>query len=332
MKEFRFQQNINGIHDNGKIMMKTILVTGGAGFIGSHVIARLLKEKHIVICVDNLTLGKKENISNFFGNKNFFFYEADISAVENCIEIARNHKIDSIFHLAANSDIQLSAKLPEIDYKNTFSTTYSVLECMRQMDIRKLFFASTSAVYGEQPEVNLSETAGSLLPISYYGGAKLASEAFISSYSYMNNLDVTIFRFPNVIGPSLTHGVVFDFIQKLQKNSTILEILGDGTQHKPYIYIDDLIEAIMLVALSDEKGMQIYNVGVEGTTSVKEIADMVCEKLGLQNVQYHYSGGNRGWKGDVPTFQYNLTKIHKRGWKALYNSNQAVQATLDKTL
>jgi UDP-glucose 4-epimerase len=313
-------------------MMRTILVTGGAGFIGSHLIARLLKENHTVICVDNLFLGHRENLDVFINNSNFIFYEADITSIETSIDIMRNHAIDTVFHLAANSDIQASSRLPDIDFKNTFSTTYSVLECMRQLKIEKMFFASTSAVYGEQTEVKLAETAGSLLPISYYGGAKLASEAFISSYSYMNNLDVTIFRFPNVIGPSLTHGVVYDFIRKLQKNPAVLEILGDGTQHKPYIYIDDLLDAILLVSFDTEKGVHIYNVGVEGTTSVKEIADMICTKLGLQNVRYKYSGGNRGWKGDVPTFQYDLTKIHNRGWRAAYNSSQAIQVTLDNII
>jgi UDP-glucose 4-epimerase len=312
--------------------MQTALVTGGAGFIGSNLIARLLESNYNVICVDNLTLGKKENISLFLDNKDFTFYEKDVSSIDALLDIIGNNTIDIIFHLAANSDIQMSAKYPVIDYQNTFSTTYAVLECMRQKNIKKLFFASTSAVYGEPRGTNLSENSGPLLPISYYGGAKLASEAFISSYSYMNNFNATIFRFPNVIGQNLTHGVIFDFINKLRQNNKILEILGDGTQHKPYIYIDDLIEAILLIALNDESGMNIYNVGVEGTTSVKEIADMVCKNLGLQNVQYNYSGGDRGWKGDVPTFQYDLSKIHKRGWAAQYNSNQAVQVTLDKVI
>jgi UDP-glucose 4-epimerase len=312
--------------------MQTALITGGAGFIGSNLIARLLESNYNVICVDNLTLGRKENISPFLNNEKFTFYEQDASSIETLLDITGNNTIDIIFHLAANSDIQMSAKYPKIDYQNTFATTYAVLECMRQKNIKRLFFASTSAVYGEQTGISLTENTGALSPISYYGGAKLASEAFISSYAYMNNFNVTAFRFPNVIGPHLTHGVLFDFIKKLRQNNTILEILGDGTQHKPYIYIDDLIDAILMVALSNESGMNIYNVGVEGTTSVTEIANMVCQSLGLQNVQYKYSGGDRGWKGDVPTFQYDLSKIHKRGWAARYNSYQAVQITLDKVI
>jgi UDP-glucose 4-epimerase len=309
--------------------MKKALITGGAGFIGSNLAAQLLEKGCEVFCVDNLSLGNRENIESLLTGGNFHFYEKDSSLAEALLDIAGNNKIDIVFHLAANSDIQLSARQPDIDYKNTFTTTYAVLECMRRQGIKRLFFSSTSAVYGEHPGACLAEDAGSLAPISYYGGAKLASEAFISSYSYMNDFDVTVFRFPNVIGPMLTHGVVFDFIRKLRQNNKELEILGDGTQHKPYIYIDDLIDAIMLVVLSENKGVNIYNVGVEGTTTVSAIADMVCAKLGLKDVRYKYTGGDRGWKGDVPSFQYDLSKIYACGWKARYNSNQAVAKTLD---
>ena len=241
------------------------------------------------------------------------------------------NETEMVFHMAANSDIQKSAISPEIDFVNTFSTTYSVLEAMRRNQIKKLFFASTSAVYGETGCM-LSENTGDLSPISYYGGAKFASEAFISSYSYMNDFDVTIFRFPNVIGPGLTHGVIFDFIRKLKNDSTRLEILGDGTQRKPYLYVMDLVDAIQKVSLSGEKGVHIYNIGVEDATTVKEIADMVCKKMGCNEVQYLYTGGNRGWKGDVPQFQYDLTKIHKWGWYPQYTSHEAVEKTLDSVL
>ncbi|GHT85811.1 hypothetical protein FACS1894137_10560 [Spirochaetia bacterium] len=148
----------------------------------------------------------------------------------------------------------------------------------------------------------------------------------------MNDLDITIFRFPNVIGSHLTHGVIFDFIKKLQKNPKSLKILGDGTQSKSYIYVHDLIDVIFLIALNGDKGINIYNVGGNGSTSVREIADMVCAKLGLKDVSYIYSDGDRGWKGDIPTFQFNLSRIHRCGWTAKHTSNQAVQATLDDVL
>jgi UDP-glucose 4-epimerase len=148
----------------------------------------------------------------------------------------------------------------------------------------------------------------------------------------MNDLDVMVFRFPNVIGPGLTHGVIFDFIRKLQENPKELQILGDGTQNKPYIYVEDLVEAIIRFSFAGEKGVNIYNMGVEGSTSVKKIADFVCEAMGLTDVEYKYTGGNRGWKGDVPAFCYDLSKIHATGWKAAHNSDESVQATLKAVL
>ena len=233
-----------------------------------------------------------------------------------------------VYHLAANSDIQKGGKNPSVDYNDTFMTTYSVLEYMRRTGIKKLFFASTSAIYGEKTEL-LTEVAGDLHPISYYGGAKYASEGFISSYSYMNDFSTVIFRFPNVIGPNLTHGVIFDFVKKFHNNPNELEILGDGTQTKPYLYVLDLVDAIVAFTQEKEmqKGIEIYNAGVESATSVTRIADIVCEELGYENVDYKYTGGNVGWKGDVPKFQYDLTKIHNAGWTAHHTSDESVRET-----
>ena len=207
-------------------------------------------------------------------------------------------------------------------------TTYTVLEYMRRENIKNLFFSSTSAIYGDKKEL-LTEVTGDLHPISYYGGAKYASEGFISSYSFMNDFNTVIFRFPNVIGPNLTHGVIFDFVKKLQKNPNELEILGDGTQTKPYLYVLDLVDAIVKFTLDIEmkKGVEIYNAGVETATSVTTIADIVCEELGYENVEYKYTGGNVGWKGDVPKFQYDLTKIHNAGWQAHHTSDESVRET-----
>lgn len=307
--------------------MKAIVV-GGAGFIGSNLCHTLLKRKYYVVCIDDLSNGSKKNISGMSLNKDFVFYEGNAADKEFLDEIFSRERPDIIFHLAANSDIRASAENPEVEYRNTYTTTFCILECMRKYDIKKIFFASTSAVYGDKRGIELREDMPDLSPISYYGAAKLGSEALLHAYSYMNDLETLIFRFPNVIGPKLTHGVIYDFIKKLEKNKEVLTILGDGNQTKPYIYVKDLIAAIIDLVNDIKPGIEIYNLGVSGTTSVKEIADIICKELGLENVRYEFSGGESGWKGDVPRFQYCLDKIHEAGWKAQYTSDEAVRETV----
>lgn len=306
-----------------------ILVTGGAGFIGTHLVRELLNRGHEVTCVDNFTLGHQENVDCFKDNENYKFYNLNIEETENFCSALEDENFDFVYHLAANSDIQKGGRNPLVDYNDTFMTTYSVLEYMRRKNIKNLFFASTSAIYGDKQEL-LTENAGDLRPISYYGGAKFASEGFISSYTYMNDFQTVIFRFPNVIGPNLTHGVIYDFVKKLQKNPSELEILGDGTQTKPYLYVLDLVEAIIKFTLDvpAKKGIEVYNAGVDTATSVTTIADIVCEELGYENVEYKYTGGNVGWKGDVPKFQYDLTKIHSAGWSAKHTSDESVRESV----
>ncbi len=310
--------------------MKT-LVAGGAGFIGSHLIDALLKEEHSVVCIDNFFIGTRENIKHLNGNPNFKFYEMDLCDFEALNKIFAEEKFDYVFHLAANSDIQASTKNPQIEYKNTYTTTFNLLECMRINAVNKLFFASTSAVYGEKMGESVGEDTSVLEPISYYGAAKLGSEALISAYSFMNNFSVLVFRFPNVIGPRLTHGVVFDFIKRLKEDSSQLRILGDGTQSKPYMHVFDLIDGIMKFK-NVEQGVTLYNIGVDSQTTVTKIADTVCNEMRLTNVVYNYSGGKNGWKGDVPVFSYNLSKIHNSGWKARYTSEEAVKQTVKEVL
>lgn len=302
------------------------LVTGGAGFIGTHLVRSLLERDLEVVCVDNFTLGLQENVDCFLDNPNYKFYNINIEETEKFCSELEDEDFDIVYHLAANSDIQKGGKMPKVDFNDTFMTTYSVLELMRRKNIKKLFFSSTSAVYGDKNTL-LREDTGDLKPISYYGGAKFASEGFVSSYSFMNDLSTVVFRFPNVIGPNLTHGVIYDFVKKLNNNPNELEILGDGTQTKPYLYVLDLVDAIVEFTLDKEikKGLEIYNAGVESATSVTRIADIVCEVLGYENVKYNYTGGNVGWKGDVPKFQYDLTKIHNAGWTAKHTSDESVK-------
>ena len=301
-----------------------ILVAGGAGFIGSHLTDALIQQGHRVICVDSLYLGTRKNLEHLESDANFSFIVADLLDKTKMQQIFEEEHIDYIMHLAANSDIQASAASPTIEYEHTYSTTYALLEYARQYQVKKFFFASTSAVYGDKRGILLREDTAELSPISYYGAAKLGSESLLSAYSYMNDMQTLIFRFPNVIGERLTHGVVHDFIKKLRKNPGQLEILGDGKQTKPYIYVKDLVQAILRF-MDSPQGVTLYNVGVDSHTSVTRIADIICEEMGLQNVEYHYSGGESGWKGDVPKFDYCLDKIHAQGWEATHTSDEAIR-------
>lgn len=304
------------------------VVVGGAGFIGSNLCDVLLQRGNDVVCIDNLSNGSTKNISEALLYDSFHFYEGDATDIEFMDKVLSEEKQDVIYHLAANSDIQASAMNPRVEYVNTYTTTFCILECMRKHNVKKLFFSSTSAVYGDKRGMELIEDTPNLSPISYYGAAKLGSEALIQAYSYMNDMEALIFRFPNVIGPKLTHGVIYDFMKKLDNNKEVLNILGDGNQTKPYIYVKDLVEAIIHFTNSIKPGVEIYNLGVSGTTSVKKIADIICEELELKNVRYEFTGGASGWKGDVPRFQYCLDKIHKTGWKAQYTSDEAVRQTV----
>ena len=305
-----------------------ILVAGGAGFIGSHLIDKLLEAGNTVICADKLVMGDS-NIKHLEGNPNFKFYKMELADQKNVDQLFEENKIDTVYHLAANSDIQKGGRQPDIDFNDTLLTTRALLEGMRKHDVKNLFFASTSAIYGDMKDQVLDEKTGGVIPASYYGGAKLASEALIYSYTNMNDMNVVIFRFPNVIGPRLTHGVIFDFIKKLQKNPHELEILGDGTQCKPYIYVLDLVEAITKLTAEFKPGAEVYNISVksEGTT-VTKIADIVCEELGLKDVAYKYTGGKIGWKGDVPRFQYDISKVLSTGWEPKHTSDEAVRQTV----
>ena len=330
--------------------MSNILLAGGAGFIGSHLADSLINLGHTVICADKHIMGDR-NIEHLKDNPLFVSHNIELSDQKVVDELFDTHPFDAVYHLAANSDIQKGGREPGIDFNDTLLTTRTLLEAVRRHGIRNIFFASTSAVYGEKGDEVLNETTGDLRPVSYYGGCKLASEALISSYVSMADMNAVIFRFPNVIGPRLTHGVIYDFIRKLQSNPDELEILGDGSQCKPYIYVLDLVEAIIRLTQSfltessspeqdeksdagdGEKGSEeIYNLSIEGSgTTVTKIADIVCEEMGLSPA-YHYTGGDRGWKGDVPKFAYDISKVLGTGWKPKHTSDEAVRQSVRDAL
>ncbi|MBN1364210.1 MAG: NAD-dependent epimerase/dehydratase family protein [Syntrophaceae bacterium] len=310
--------------------MKT-LITGGAGFIGSHLADLLVSENYDVVAVDNLSLGTKKNIRHLACHKRFKFIKEDLLHIDKLKDIFQKNRFDVVFHLAANSDIAESESNPEIDLNNTFMTTYNVLECCRLFHVDKFVFASSSAVYGDSDE-DLSEKSCTLCPISYYGAGKLAAESFISAYSFMNNIRSWIIRFPNVVGERITHGVIHDFIKKLKNNPKQLEILGDGNQKKPYMYVKDLVEAILFIYQSAKERLNYYNVGVKDETTVTEIAKIVCKEMKFKNVKFKYTGGTTGWRGDVPFYQYDLKKINSLGWEAKYSSTEAIKLAVRSIL
>ena len=307
-----------------------ILVTGGAGFIGSHLCDVLIADGHNVTVVDNLVLGKVENIEHLINNPNFRFFKEDLNNGHAMDMIFMDGEFDMVYHLAANSDIQKGGKDPMVDYQLTFNTTFNVLQMMKKYEVKKFFFASTSAIYGETYDV-LNEDYGPLKPVSNYGAGKLASEAFISAFASTYHIQTWITRFPNVVGERFTHGVIYDFIHKLQNNPNELEVLGNGEQCKPYVYVKDLVAGIQFVINNSNEPYNVYMLGSDTRTKVKEIAAMVIEEMGL-NASIRYTGGDRGWVGDVPEFRYDLTKVNNLGWKASYDSNGAVRKAIQMAL
>lgn len=304
-------------------------VTGGAGFIGSHLVERLLNEQHEVTVFDDMSSGKEEFIANHFDNSAFTFIKADLINVGRINKEIKNH--DIVFHIAANPDVRSGASDPYIAKKDMIAT-YNLLDAMRMHNINKIVFSSSSVIYGETPAIPLPETYGPLLPISVYGAAKLASEGLISSFAHTFNMQAWIYRFANVVGIRGTHGVIVDFINKLRKNPNELEILGDGKQRKPYLYVTECVDGIMHGFNHSDEEINVFNLGVDSATQVTRIGELVVEEMNLENVTFKYTGGKRGWKGDVPHFQFDITKIKKLGWEPTFSSDEAVRQAVQDLL
>ena len=299
-------------------------ITGGAGFIGSHLADRLISEGNEVTVYDNLSLGKKQFVERHFSNPKFKFVHADLLEFEKLTDSMKGS--DIVFHLASNSDIIKSAKNPEIDLEQGTIVTQKVLEAMRVSGLKKIVFTSSNVVYGEAVKSPTAEDYGPLLPISFYGASKLACEALISAYCHNFDFNAWIYRFGNIVGKRPTHGVVPDFYRKLKKNSAVLEVLGDGNQSKPYVEVHDCVDGVLFGLKNSREQINMFNLGTIGAVYVKDIAGIVIKEMGLKNVNIKFAGGNRGWPGDVHTVRLDVSKLESLGWRPKYSTSRAAFA------
>ncbi len=305
-------------------------VTGGAGFIGSHLVDSLIQDGGQVTVFDNLCSGKPEFMAQHEDNPNFKFVQGDLLDLELLKEHLTNY--DHVFHIAANPDIRLGTEVTDTDLKQGTIATYNVLEAMRVNAVKNIAFSSSSTVYGEADLIPTPEDYGPLVPISLYGAAKLASEALITAYANTFEMNGWIFRFANIIGDRGTHGILVDFINKLRANPQELEILGDGSQAKSYLLVQECVEAILFAINNSHKKVNIFNLGSTDQISVTRIAEVVVEELGLENVSFNYTGGKRGWRGDIPKMMLAIAKINELGWQPTHSSEDAIRVSIKSLL
>lgn len=307
-----------------------VLVTGGAGFIGSHLVDSLMKKGWETIVLDNLSSGNTRNIAQWLENRNLRLIRGDMknaTAVRKAVE-----DVELVFHFAANPEVRIGETDPDTHFQENLVATFNLLEAMKESNKAKtLIFASTSTVYGEASIIPTPEDYGPLIPISTYGASKLGCEALACSYAHTFSIHSLVLRFANVAGSRTTHGVVVDFIRKLRVNPNALEILGDGTQKKSYLYIEDCIDSVLKTThdfLESKQIVEICNIGASDQLSVKRIAEIVVREMGLRNVRFTYTGGvdgGRGWFGDVKNMNLSVEKLLRRGWTPKYNSEQAIR-------
>jgi len=306
--------------------MGLTLVTGGAGFIGSHVVDRLISNGVEVSVLDNLSAGSLQNLSAHKDNKNFHFINKDLDDNESLSEALQDVKI--VFHIAADPEVRTGFEHPEISYRENIRNTFCLLEQIRKSNVETILFTSSSTVYGEPNVLPTPENYGPLIPISPYGASKLACEALISSYCHTYGIKGQIFRLANVVGSRSKHGVLWDFINKLRINSKKLEVLGDGKQSKSYLHVSDCVDCIFFCLSIQKLPTEIFNVGNADRIDVISIANIVCNSMDLKNVEMMTTGGTRdgrGWIGDVKTMHLDISKLKKLGWRPKFSSVEAMK-------
>ncbi len=312
--------------------MDRVLVTGGAGFIGSHLVDALMSRGCEVVVFDNLSSGKLENLERWVGDSRFSFVRGDLVRVGDVEGVVDTCGV--VFHLAANPEVRVGSVEPSVHFRENVLATFNLLEALRKNGGVEVFvFTSSSTVYGDA-DIPTREDAV-LKPISVYGASKLACEALVSAYAHSYGFRALIYRLANVVGPRSKHGVIVDFVRKLRENPRELEILGDGTQRKSYLYVTDCIEALLL-GLDRARGVvEVFNVGSRDQVDVLSIARIVAEEIGLGDVDFRITGGvdgGRGWVGDVKDMLLDVSKLKELGWRPRFNSVEAVRLTVKETL
>jgi UDP-glucose 4-epimerase len=305
--------------------MMFCIVTGGAGFIGSHVVDALVAAGNDVLVIDDCSAGTQENLARHLASGRVAFIRQNLldDGWQEHMEGA-----DRVYHIAADPDVRQSAVAPDSQVRNNIVATYRVLEAMRAHGVPELVFTSTSTVYGDAAVIPTPETYTPLEPISVYGATKLACEALISSYCHSFDMRAWVYRFANIIGERSNHGVIWDFIRKLRENPRELEILGDGRQTKSYLEVGECVRAVQFGIDHSRDPVNTFNIGSEDWIDVVAIAEIVAEEMGLSGVRHRFTGGARGWVGDVPKMQLSVEKLKSLGWRCGTTSEESVRTAV----
>lgn len=308
-----------------------ILVTGAAGFIASNLIPRLLRRGDEVAGVDNFFLGKRAYVAQ---HPRFRFVELDLLDLDGVVRLLEETRPDRVWHLAANSDISFGTKYTDFDLKGGTLVTYNVLEAMRRTGVKEIVFSSSGAVYGEPAVMPTPEDYGPILPISLYAASKVACETLITAFAHNYNMTAWIYRFGNIVGPNPTHGVIHDFVLRLRDDPTKLVVLGDGSQAKPYVYVEDCLDGIEFGIEHAKEHVNVHNLAVDDQTSVREITDWTIEAMGIDgsNIDVQYGTTPRGWRGDVPYVKLDTRRMTALGWRPALSSNEAVRRAIRDTV
>ena len=304
-----------------------ILVTGAAGFIASNLIPRLAGRGDEVVGIDNFFLGKRAYVAQ---HPRFRFHELDLLDLDRVVALMGEFQPDRIWHLAANSDISYGTKYTDFDLKGGTLVTYNLLEAMRRTNVKEIVFSSSGAVYGEPEVMPTPEDYGPILPISLYAASKVACETLITAFAHNYDIRAWIFRFGNIVGPNPTHGVIHDFVLRLREERTKLVVLGDGSQAKPYVYVEDCLDGMEFGVANARALVNYYNLAVDDQTSVREIAEWTIEAMEIDRnaIDIQYGDSPRGWRGDVPYVKLDTRKMTALGWRPKLSSNEAVRRTI----